>query len=442
MTQQEHEAAYRLRSSGACVRVVQDTTKVDGLGGEVWAGALVLCEFLDANDTDYVCGRDVVELGAGCGLCGLVAAALGAKTAILTDEYPDLLASNIAMNCHIWAEREAKSDSEVATSGALEWGVLESIAPFVHKFDTVLGSEITQLGRDLHAPLLETVHSVLRPGANSVALLSMDLCRASCEGTCDVSKCTASHFVAAAKQTGFSVHKHPSVRLGSREAVTTLVGALVSASKMEERSTFVFQAHQSAIILLCFMPPLVVIRSGCKHVEYLKSRTVWRRAPRVGLPSDSEEDAADDQESEDDALLRQAEDNWRMSIGNSCNVSKVSGLSSELCDVGGMHAFRCADCGNIVADRDDIVSKTFFGRTGKAFLMNNMYNIRIGSARNRYLMTGMHTIGDVLCSQCDFVLGWKYIKAMESSQKYKEGKFIMEQAVVQDDSEEQAWNRL
>ncbi|KAF4315689.1 hypothetical protein BBO99_00008561 [Phytophthora kernoviae] len=314
MTQQEHEAAFRLRSSGVCVRVVQDTTKVDGLGGEVWAGALVLCEFLDANDTDYVCGRDVVELGAGCGLCGLVAAALGAKTAILTDEYPDLLASNIAMNCHIWAEREATSDSKVATSGALEWGVLESIAPFVH--------------------------------------------------------------------------------------------------------------------------------NGCKHVEYLKNRTVWRRAPRVGLPSDSEEDAADDQESEDDALLRQAEDNWRMSISNSCNVSKVSGLSSELCDVGGMHAFRCADCGNIVADRDDIVSKTFFGRTGKAFLMNNMYNIRIGSARNRYLMTGMHTIGDVLCSQCDFVLGWKYIKAMESSQKYKEGKFIMEQAVVQDDSEEQAWNRL
>jgi hypothetical protein len=31
---------------------------------------------------------------------------------------------------------------------------------------------------------------------------------------------------------------------------------------------------------------------------------------------------------------------------------------------------------------------------------------------------------------------------MESSQKYKEGKFIMEHAVVQDDSEEQAWNRL
>ncbi|OWZ22787.1 hypothetical protein PHMEG_0002460 [Phytophthora megakarya] len=185
------------------------------------------------------------------------------------------------------------------------------------------------------------------------------------------------------------------------------------------------------------MPPLVVIRSGCKHVEYLENRSAWRRAPRLEIPSDSDEDI---DEEEDEELLRQAEETWR-GVGI-CGVSKAFGFSRELCDVEGMHAFRCADCGNVVADRDDVVSKTFFGRTGKAFLMNNMYNVRVGPVRNRYLMTGMHTIADVLCSQCDFVLGWKYIKAMENSQKYKEGKFIMEYAVVHDDSEEQAWNRL
>ncbi|KAG7376689.1 hypothetical protein PHYPSEUDO_012881 [Phytophthora pseudosyringae] len=221
----EHEAAFRLRSD-ACVRVVQDTTKVDGLGGEVWAGALVLCEFLEAHEADVVQGRDVIELGAGCGLCGLVAASLGARTAVLTDEYPDLLARNVAKNQHLWAEREAEYGSHVALSGGLEWGVPESIAPFAHKFDTMLGSEITQLGRGLHVPLLETIRSVLRPGVKSVALLSMDPCRATCEGACDLSKCTASHFVTAARQTGFNVHKHPSVRLASREAVTALVGAL------------------------------------------------------------------------------------------------------------------------------------------------------------------------------------------------------------------------
>lgn len=221
---QEHEAAFRVQGD-ARVRVVQDTTKVDGLGGEVWAGALVLCEFLDAHHEEFVNGRDVIELGAGCGLCGLVAAALGARTAVLTDEYPDLLARNIALNHHLWAQRE-HDDAPVASSGELEWGVQNAIEPFARRFDTVLGSEITQLGRDLHAPLLETVRAVLRPSSQSVALLSMDPCRASCEGTCDLRKCTASHFVATAKQTGFRVHKQPAVRLFSCEAVTTLVGAL------------------------------------------------------------------------------------------------------------------------------------------------------------------------------------------------------------------------
>jgi hypothetical protein len=170
-------------------------------------------------------GRDVIELGAGCGLCGLVAASLGARTAVLTDEYPELLGRNIALNCKLWAAREA-AGSPIASSGELEWGVAKSVAPFARKFDTMLGSEITQLGRGLHAPLLETIRSVLRPGAESVALLSMDPCRSTCEGICDPSKCTASHFVAAAKQAGFKVVKHQAVRLASREAVKTLVGAL------------------------------------------------------------------------------------------------------------------------------------------------------------------------------------------------------------------------
>ncbi|KAE9038601.1 hypothetical protein PR002_g5939 [Phytophthora rubi] len=424
---QEHEAAFRL-NDGACVRVVQDTTKVDGLGGEVWAGALVLCEFLEEHAQEVVQGRDVIELGAGCGLCGLVAASLGANAAVLTDEYPDLLARNIAKNCHLWAERETHDGTPVVSSGELEWGVPESIAPFSRQFDTMLGSEITQLGRGLHVPLLETIRSVLRPGVKSLALLSMDPCRATCEGVCDVSKCTASHFVAAAKQTGFTVSKHGPVRLASREAVTTLVGALGRPLHVDEDDWSVI-----------FELRLERAEDGCKHVEYLENRSAWRRAPRLDLPSDSDDDVADEQD-DDDALLRQAEETWRHSSSN-CGVSKAFGFSRELCDVEGMHAFRCADCGNVVADRDDVVSKTFFGRTGKAFLMNNMYNIRVGPARNRYLMTGMHTIADVQCSQCDFVLGWKYIKAMESSQKYKEGKFIMEHAVVQDDSEEQAWNR-
>lgn len=219
MAPTKHETQFLLRD-GRTVRVAQDTAQVDGLGGEVWAGAFVLCEFLERSAAELVQGRRVIELGAGCGLCGVVAAALGARRVVLTDEYPDLLEGNALKNCHLWA-----AEAEVA-SAALEWGERDAVQPFAGQFDTMLGSEITQLGRDLHQPLLETVRAVLRPGLESVALLSMDPCRPECAATCDPRKCTASHFVETARRLGFSVHKHESVRLAACDAVLQTVGAL------------------------------------------------------------------------------------------------------------------------------------------------------------------------------------------------------------------------
>ena len=37
-------------------------------------------------------------------------------------------------------------------------------------------------------------------------------------------------------------------------------------------------------------------------------------------------------------------------------------------------------------------------------------------------------MSDIYCSCCQQVLGWKYLQAFEESQKYKEGKFIIEKA--------------
>jgi hypothetical protein len=45
-------------------------------------------------------------------------------------------------------------------------------------------------------------------------------------------------------------------------------------------------------------------------------------------------------------------------------------------------------------------------------------------------MTGLHTVADIHCCCCGAVLGWKYEVAFEESQKYKEGKFIIEKAKV------------
>ncbi|XP_008946089.1 PREDICTED: protein yippee-like 4, partial [Merops nubicus] len=37
-----------------------------------------------------------------------------------------------------------------------------------------------------------------------------------------------------------------------------------------------------------------------------------------------------------------------------------------------------------------------------------------------------HSVADIFCQSCKTTLGWKYEQAFESSQKYKEGKFIIE----------------
>ena len=37
-------------------------------------------------------------------------------------------------------------------------------------------------------------------------------------------------------------------------------------------------------------------------------------------------------------------------------------------------------------------------------------------------------VADIYCNACDTRLGWKYVEAFEESQKYKEGKYIIEKA--------------
>jgi len=55
-------------------------------------------------------------------------------------------------------------------------------------------------------------------------------------------------------------------------------------------------------------------------------------------------------------------------------------------------------------------------------------NITAGPKEDRILMTGLHTVRDIFCVNCNTLIGWKYEEAYEESQKYKVGKFIIEKA--------------
>ncbi|XP_078155312.1 putative yippee-like protein Os10g0369500 isoform X2 [Carex rostrata] len=57
-------------------------------------------------------------------------------------------------------------------------------------------------------------------------------------------------------------------------------------------------------------------------------------------------------------------------------------------------------------------------------------NFTVGPSEDRHLLTGWHIVCDVYCSCCQQLLGWKYEKAYDESQKYKEGRFVLEKARV------------
>lgn len=50
--------------------------------------------------------------------------------------------------------------------------------------------------------------------------------------------------------------------------------------------------------------------------------------------------------------------------------------------------------------------------------------------QDRVMLTGRHMVRDVSCKSCDAKLGWIYEFATEETQRYKEGRVILERALV------------
>ena len=90
----------------------------------------------------------------------------------------------------------------------------------------------------------------------------------------------------------------------------------------------------------------------------------------------------------------------------------------------------CLSCGTHLSAHGSIISKAFQGRHGRAYLFAEVVNINSGPTENRLLLTGLHVVADIYCNACDTRLGWKYVEAFEESQKYKEGRFILEKAMI------------
>ncbi|XP_066299844.1 protein N-lysine methyltransferase METTL21A-like [Branchiostoma lanceolatum] len=137
-------------------------------GQMVWPAARVLSQHI-VDHPELVQARTVLELGAGTGLLGLVAAKLSPcpKKVVLTDNNMttlDMMEANVEENFPIQTTMPPRC-------AHLHWG--ENLNKFLHdhgKFDVILGADVI-LWKQYIRPLFETVKKLLSQTDTATFLL-------------------------------------------------------------------------------------------------------------------------------------------------------------------------------------------------------------------------------------------------------------------------------
>jgi predicted nicotinamide N-methyase len=159
-------AAGELTIHGLPIFAMETPNSGLGTGTTVWDGSVVLAKHLEARYPPLgLSGRRVVELGAGPGVAGFAAAALGAAVTLTDLPYclPNLEAA---------AQRNAHLPG-ASTAAALDWFAVEPAlagAPALAEADLVLGADVVWV-EELIPGLVGALAALLRrPG--SVALVA------------------------------------------------------------------------------------------------------------------------------------------------------------------------------------------------------------------------------------------------------------------------------
>ena len=128
-------------------------------GVTLWQAAPRLAQYLaeEIVTEELVRGKSVLELGAGLGLCGMVAHHLGAKRVVLTDADTitlERMRGNLEKNCSKSVAASSKDGSPISCQ-QLIWNNVSQMEA-CGKFDTVLGADVIYTVESLE-PLFDTV---------------------------------------------------------------------------------------------------------------------------------------------------------------------------------------------------------------------------------------------------------------------------------------------
>lgn len=88
----------------------------------------------------------------------------------------------------------------------------------------------------------------------------------------------------------------------------------------------------------------------------------------------------------------------------------------------------CLCCGTPVLRTSDIASSQYHIMTGPAYLANAAQNLDVAEVSYESVyMSGRYTVRDVACTCCNMRLGVTYENAVDESNRYKVGKFLLGQ---------------
>eukprot|EP00933_Yihiella_yeosuensis_P038825 TRINITY_DN32767_c0_g1_i1.p1 TRINITY_DN32767_c0_g1~~TRINITY_DN32767_c0_g1_i1.p1 ORF type:complete len:265 (+),score=46.27 TRINITY_DN32767_c0_g1_i1:24-797(+) len=162
LEEEELNRAVKDRVLRGQVQTVQKIEKREadfgGWTGEiVWEAAQALVNLI-SREPKWVEGKRVLELGSGCALLGLAAAALGAREVILTDQVIYMAEYNLKSNF-----RDQPELRERVQARQLNWGDASQTDAMAPPYELLLGADL-MYDESLYSVLADTLIRLSGPG--------------------------------------------------------------------------------------------------------------------------------------------------------------------------------------------------------------------------------------------------------------------------------------
>ncbi|XP_033755803.1 methyltransferase-like protein 22 [Pecten maximus] len=154
-------------------------TELKDVGEQVWAGALVLCDFILHHMSDF-CQKVVLDLGAGTGLTTIVAA-MTAKTVYCTDVGESVLGmalhniqlnTDLTLNCDI-VVRELDWCQGTLVQGKGKFQLTESDITDILQADIIIAADVIY-DDGLTDALLNTIHMLMSQGPAKTLYMGLE----------------------------------------------------------------------------------------------------------------------------------------------------------------------------------------------------------------------------------------------------------------------------